>query len=261
MLAIAPLAACSADTQPKPTAASSSSAAPAVLDILVSNDDGVEAPGIDALVNALLVEPYVNVTVVAPTTNQSGSGGNTTATPVTAHDATTLSGHVATAVDGFPADSVLYALIVLGQHPDLVISGVNAGQNVGLFIDISGTVGAARAAAQRGFPALAVSAGVADEIDFETAAHLAVDWLREHRNALTAGGARPTTVTNLNVPSCTIGKIRGEVEVAPDPKAPADQALAVADCKSTAPQPSTDVAAFVDGFATLSEIPLLPASG
>jgi len=254
--------ACSDDTKPTSAASSSSASAPRVLRILVSNDDGVTAEGIDALVQALVAEPDVSVTVVAPTENQSGTGGKTTPTPVTAHDVTTLSGYRAVAVDGFPADAVVYGLTtVLHERPDLVITGTNAGQNIGPFIDISGTVGAARAAAQRGVPALAVSAGLADEIDFQTASQFAVEWLREHRGALVAGTAAPTTVSNLNAPSCNIGHIRGVAEVTPDPTVPTAQALASSDCTSTVAQPPTDVAAFLDGFATLSELPLQPAAG
>jgi len=256
------LGACSSDTKPSPAASSSSSSAPRVLQILVSNDDGVASEGIDALVQALVAEQDVAVTVVAPAENQSGTGGKTSPAPVTAHDAVTISGHRAVAVDGFPADAVLYGLTtVLHEPPDLVITGTNAGQNIGPFIDISGTVGAARAAAQRGVPALAVSAGLADEIDFQTASQLAVEWLRGHRGALVAGGPPPTTLSNLNAPSCTIGHVRGIAEVTPDPSVPAEQALASSDCTSTIVQPPTDVAAFLDGFATLSQLPLRPAGG
>ena len=76
------------------------------LDILVSNDDGYDAEGIDAVVEALIALPDTNVTVVAPAENQSGSGGNTTPGELTATDEETLSGYPVTAVQGFPADAV-----------------------------------------------------------------------------------------------------------------------------------------------------------
>ncbi len=102
------------------------------------------APGIDALVNALIAEPDVTVTVVAPAENQSGSGGNTTPGTLAASNATTASGYAATAVQGFPADAVIYGLTtVLKERPDVVITGTNAGQNIGPAIDVSGTIGAA----------------------------------------------------------------------------------------------------------------------
>jgi 5'-nucleotidase len=227
----------------------------------VSNDDGVGAPGIDSLVQALRAEPNVEVTVVAPADNKSGSGSSTSS-GATATNATTLSGFPATAVNGFPADAVNYGLdSVVKDKPDVVITGTNQGQNIGPFVDVSGTVGAARAAAQRGIPALAVSAGLGDPVDFAAATKQAIEWLREHRDALLAGGPAPTTVDNLNAPTCSAGEVRGLAEVPADPTAPNDQALAKVDCTSTVAQPSTDVAAFNAGFATLSHVPLTPATG
>jgi 5'-nucleotidase len=145
---------------------------------------------------------------------------------------------------------------VVTATPHLVIAGANAGQNLGPIIDISGTVGAARAAAQHGIPALAVSAGLGDPIDFAGAVSAAITWLREHRDDLLGAEARPVSVvTNINVPTCAAGSVRGEVTVAADPTAPTDVAVSPADCTSTAPAAATDVPAFHDGFATISEVP------
>ena len=261
------IAGCSSDSKPAASSnsdVSSSSAAPArALRILVSNDDGVGAPGIDSLVEALRKEPNVEVTVVAPAKEQSGSGGQTTAGGVTAGPATTISGYEATAVDGFPADAVNYGLdSVVKEKPDLVMSGTNSVQNLGPSLDVSGTVGAARAAAQRGIPALAVSAGLGDPVDFEAATAQAIEWLREHRDALLAGGPAPTTLDSINAPTCATGEVRGLAEVPADPTPPLGDALkANIDCTQTVAQPSTDVAAFNAGFATLSQVPITPASG
>jgi 5'-nucleotidase len=272
LLTILVAAGCSSDNKtpaaaPSGSASSSASTAPSSaaatrpLRILVSNDDGVSAPGIDALVTALAAEPATEVTVVAPAANQSGAGSKTSPGPLTASKATTASGYPATAVDGFPADSVVYGLhTVLTAPPDLVITGINAGQNIGPAIDLSGTVGAARAAAQEGIPAVAVSAGFPDPFDFATGAKAAIDWLHDHRSALLESHAAPTTVANINVPTCTSGSVRGQVEVTPDPAAALGDAIAPADCTSTQPAPTTDVAAFHNGFVTISEVGLKPAS-
>lgn len=240
----------------------SASAPPArALRILVSNDDGVAAAGIDALVNALIAEPDVTVTVVAPAENQSGSGGNTTPGTLIASGATTASGYAATAVQGFPADAVIYGLTtVLKARPDVVITGTNAGQNIGPSIDLSGTIGAARAAAQRGIPALAVSAGFGDPIDYATPTAEAVKWLRDHRAGLLASPAPPGSVDNLNAPTCPNGRVRGLVNTTPEVGATFADALADPDCTSTEPAPPGDVAAFHVGFATLETVPLQPAS-
>jgi len=260
------VAGCSSDSKPaaSSSAPASSSAAPArPLRILVSNDDGVGAPGIDSLVEALRAEPNVEITVSAPAADSSGSDGKTTPGGVTATPAKTVSGYDATAVNGFPADAVNYGLdAVMKEKPDLVMSGTNSLPNLGPGVDMSGTVGAARAAAQRGIPALAVSAGIGDPVDFDTASELAVEWLREHRDALLAGGPPPTTVDNLNAPTCATGEVRGVAEVPADPTALlADTLMPSVDCSSTVPQPSTDVAAFNAGFATLSHVPITPATG
>ena len=88
-----------------PAASASAAKAPAPIKILVSNDDGVRADGINALVNALRKEAKVTVTVIAPATNVSGTGSKTTPGVLTASPTTTLGGVAATAVNGYPADS------------------------------------------------------------------------------------------------------------------------------------------------------------
>lgn len=257
----APSAAASASSALSSASTASASAAPRPLRILVSNDDGVSAPGIDALVKALVAEPNVIVTVVAPAEDQTGSGGKTTPGTLTASSTTTASGYPAIAVQGFPADAVTHGLtVVLTERPDVVISGTNAGQNLGPFVDISGTIGAARAAAQRGIPALAVSAGLGDPIDFASATADAVQWLRDHRSALIASPAPPASVDNINAPTCPTGQVRGLVTVTVDATARLEDALAAPDCASTVPAPAGDVAAFLAGFATLSTVPLQPGS-
>jgi 5'-nucleotidase len=265
--AVVVLAGCSSDSKPPSAAsaaastASASSPAARTLQILVSNDDGVAAPGIDALVQALAAEPDTQVTVVAPAANQSGTGATTSPGPLTATKTTTASGYPATSVEGYPADAVSYGLsAVLASPPDLVISGANAGQNLGPVLDISGTIGAARVATQQGIPALAVSAGFGNPIDFASAVSAAISWLHDHRDAVVAPHEPPTSVANLNVPSCDAGAVRGQVMVAADPAAPTDVAVSPADCTSTAPPGATDVPTFHAGFATLSDVPLRAAS-
>ncbi|ADP80226.1 5'/3'-nucleotidase SurE [Pseudofrankia inefficax] len=244
-----------------PTTAVVTPAAPQPLTILVSNDDGVGAAGIDAVVTALRALPAVTVDVVAPATNQSGTGGKTSPTTPAHHDATTASGVAATAVDGFPADSVNVALDVLGVKPNLVVTGINQGQNLGPFVDLSGTVGAARAAAAHGIPALATSMGLGPAFDYSQAATLVTAWVTAHRATFTGtGGAALSTVTNLNIPNCGAAKIRGERELATEPTV-TDMATAITngqDCSSTA-NPADEVGAFNAGFATLTTIPAKPA--
>lgn len=120
------------------------------LEVLVTNDDGYDTDGLDTIVEFLAALDGVEVTVVAPLEEQSGQGGRTTEGPLATEEVETASGREATAVDGYPADSVRAALDDLDLEPGLVVSGINAGQNVGPLIDISGTVGAARPAVAAG---------------------------------------------------------------------------------------------------------------
>ena len=232
-------------------------APPEPLEILVSNDDGVGAEGIDVLVTALTALDGVEVTVVAPAANQTGTGGRTTEGPLTTNEAQTASGYEARAVEGYPADTIRVALDELGLTPDLVVSGINEGQNLGPVVDLSGTVGAARAAARRGVPALAVSQGFGQDLDYEVAAGLVTDWIEAHADALRAGEVPADVVANLNVPTCDTGELRGQVEVA---SATTGDPLSTSDCTSTAEGQTDDVTAFANGYAPLTEMPVEPAA-
>lgn len=237
-------------------------AAPEPLTILVTNDDGIGAPGIDAMVTALGGLSDVEVVIVAPAENQSGSSDKTTEGEVTFSDAETASGVAGTAVDGFPADSIGVALDELGVEPDLVVSGVNEGQNTGPFAYISGTVGAGRAAVRRGVPAVAGSAGMGDLADFDAAAELVVAWVEEHRDELLAGEGTLEGVVSINVPGCTAGEIKEllEVELATEFLAGADPFSH--DCSvEPAEVPVSDVTALAAGHAAQTLVPTEDPAG
>ncbi|MFM7271985.1 MAG: 5'/3'-nucleotidase SurE [Actinomycetes bacterium] len=247
---VASLAACGGDDDASPGKPTQPTAKLPTLDILVTNDDDYAAPGIDALVERLRALPGVKITVVAPATNQSGTSDRTTPGPVTgltASEVTTASGYPATAVAGFPADSVNYALDVLELSPDLVVSGSNAGQNLGVVAPISGTIGAARTAVRRGYPGVAVSQGLGDPTDYSPSVDVAVQWIEVNRAALAGSADRSALleVVNVNAPQCTV---RG---VATVPLATAPNAEPV-DCESRAAAGPDDAASFAHGFATIT---------
>lgn len=180
-------------TAPTTTAATTTSEAVAgdgePLRILVTNDDSYEAEGIDALVEGLLTLDAIEVEVVAPLDEQSGQGGRSTVGDLEVTDVELASGYEARAVDGFPADSVRVAVDELGIEPDLVVSGINSGQNLGPLVDVSGTVGAARAAVARDIPALATCQGIGDDFDYDEAVPLIVAWVEDRRDDLASGDA------------------------------------------------------------------------
>jgi 5'-nucleotidase len=238
-------------------AATSTVAVARPLRILVSNDDGVAGPGLDVLVEALRQVPDVELTVVAPAEDQSGSSDRTTAGGVEYVDASTASGYPAVAVAGFPADSVLVALDELGATPDLVVSGINTGQNAGPVAAISGTVGVARTAVRRGIPALAVSGPLAfDPAVFALAAELVVDWIAENRQALVDGTVTTEVAFSINLPTCpadAIGALR-EVPLAtafPEGRNP----LVDSSCDQAGDPPTDDVLGLLAGYAVLTQVP------
>jgi len=241
-----------------PTDAAPATTAPdaTVLRVLVTNDDGVRAPGIAALVQELRALPGTLVTVVAPSENRSGTGGKVTEGSVRTSGTTTLDGYPATAVDGYPADAVAVALGENGPQPDVVVSGVNDGANLGPTTRISGTVGAARAAAEAGIPAVAVSQGRGSPPDLANGARLAALWVERHREQLLARDMDVVGVVNLNVPTCTNGTVHGIKEV--PPATTTQGADGTPDCSAATQfaDPADDVAAYLAGWASQSELPL-----
>lgn len=246
-----------AESNPPATEATPTTESPVVLRILVTNDDGVEADGIDAIVQGLLTLENVEVTVVAPLENQSGTGGQTTAGELVVTDTTTKSGYPAKAVAGFPADSIVWAIDQGGIDfvPDLVVSGINAGQNYSSeIIPFSGTVGAARAAAARGIPALAVSQGLGEPIDFPSGVAAGLAWIEDNVAALLAESGTIDSFTSINVPTCAPGTTtRGTVEVPVASLNGSDYDSQ--DCASTV-EATSDVTGFQSGFVTVTELPV-----
>jgi 5'-nucleotidase len=255
------LAGCSGDDGDDGADGTAGATTTAVLEpvvIVVTNDDGIGAEGIDVLVDALDAVPGAELHIVAPATDQSGTSDNTTPGGAEYSDAATAGGVEGTAVEGFPADTIAVALDELALEPDLVVSGINRGQNVGPLVQVSGTVGAARAAARRAIPALAVSAELADAPDYATSAALAVDWIEEHRDELGSGENDEQVVANLNVPTCDAGgEVRGVLEVPVATAFPAGVSAGdlPVDCAAAATSAADDVAALLIGYASLSEVP------
>jgi len=241
---------------PASGAAGAKTPRPAIT-VLVTNDDGVGAPGIDAIVEAVRAEKKTKVVVVAPAENQSGSGAKTTPGGAPGAPATTASSYPATAVRGFPADAVIYALEVQKVKPNAVISGSNLGQNLGPITEVSGTVGAAREAARHGIPALAVSNGLGESPDFATAARLALEWLRQHRRVLATakpGGPPLPQIDSINVPNCP-GGVRGLYPTVLAPEGTTEPLVSTTpNCASTTTSFTSDAQAFNNGYASITKV-------
>ncbi len=248
------------ETTDTTTAETTTTVAAESMRILVSNDDGYGAEGIDALVEGLLTLEDVEITVSAPAENQSGSSDTTEPGEQTETEVETISGYPATSVDGYPADSVEQGLAAMADAPPhLVISGINEGQNIGPLTELSGTVGAARTGARAGVTALATSQGLftdgGPEPAYETAVPLILEWVEANREAILAG--ETVEVWNLNVPTCDGGELGEliETEVATEAQA-SGLDLGAVDCNADV-DPATidnDVAGFLAGHPVLTPL-------
>jgi 5'-nucleotidase len=176
------------------------------LKILVSNDDGVYADGLWALVKEL--REIATVTVVAPDRDQSGAGTSVTLRhPLRMFEIKApLDGVAAYSVEGTPADSVILALkLILKDGVDLIVSGINEGPNLGDDVYISGTVGAALQGFFYGIPAIALSIGAFGSLHFDMGARLAKLMAKE----VVDKGLSRRLLLNVNLPNLPQDKLEG----------------------------------------------------
>ncbi len=173
--------------------------------VLISNDDGINAPGLKVLEEAL--KPMVKeLWVVAPETEQSATSHSLTLRrPLRIR-------HVSEkryAVDGTPTDAVLLGVtkLMTGTRPDLVISGINRGGNLGEDVTYSGTVAAAMEGALLGIPSIALSQyfGDREKVKWSTAKK----WTPKVLNKLISMGWPSTIFINVNFPDVTAAKVKG----------------------------------------------------
>jgi 5'-nucleotidase len=181
--------------------------------ILVTNDDGIYAPGLKAAIES--VQHLGEVVVVAPSGQRSGVGRSISVFEPLRFAQMNLDGQRAYAVTGTPTDSVIIGIfsIMGGEYPDLVLSGINVGENISTdTVTTSGTVGAALEAASYGIPAIAASVQVVDQGDkfdiqhrdtckfgFDAAVKLV---RRVASRVLERGLPEGVDVLNLTVPAC-----------------------------------------------------------
>jgi 5'-nucleotidase len=169
--------------------------------ILLSNDDGYLAPGLRILAEALA--RHHTISVVAPERNCSGASNSLTLErPLRPQ----LADNGFYFINGTPTDCVHLAITgLLDEEPDMVVSGINAGANMGDDVLYSGTVAAAMEGRFLGLPALAVSMNSFEPTHFETAARAVVEFIDQLES-------RPlvhSTILNMNVPNVAWDEIRG----------------------------------------------------
>lgn len=171
------------------------------MHILISNDDGYLAQGINVLAAAL--RQYATISVVAPDKNRSAASNSLTLDmPLRA----TLCDNGFVRVDGTPTDCVHLAITgLLEQEPDMVFAGINHGANLGDDVLYSGTVAAATEGRFLGLPAVAISLASSDPKHFDTAAHVAVTLMKK----ILSHPLPQDTLLNVNVPDLPLAEIRG----------------------------------------------------
>ncbi len=175
------------------------------LSILISNDDGIDAAGIYALVQE--IKKIADVTVVAPDKQQSAVGHAITVNyPLRAMPFRKNNEFFGYAVEGTPADAVkLGVRFLMKKKPDMIISGINHGSNTAINIIYSGTVSAATEGTILGIPSIAVSLATYHEPDFTYAAKFSARLVRE----VAKRGLPEGTLLNVNVPAVPNNQIRG----------------------------------------------------
>jgi 5'-nucleotidase len=168
--------------------------------VLLTNDDGIFAPGLAAMERAL--GRICDVVVAAPSTEQSGVGHAITfLTPLTAKEVFEGRRRRGWAVDGSPADSVKLAIAEFcPRRPDLVISGINGGLNAGINVLYSGTVAAAIEASFFGITSCAVSLEFDEHADYDRAAAIALGVIRQ----ILDRSPRAGSLFNLNIPTAAL---------------------------------------------------------
>jgi len=236
--------------------------------ILVTNDDGVNAPGLLALVHEM--RRLGEVSVLAPDRNWSGGGHvKTLDRALRVKEFRLADGTQAFASDGAPSDCVALATLGYFQEPvDLVISGINTGANLGHDVTYSGTVTAAMEAVIAGVPGIAVSLETVDghlgEIDYEPAARAAAKIVRQ----VIENGLAHEVLLNVNVPFLPDDKMRGIVltrqglrvyhsrlDARTDPRNKSYYWIG-GDAPTGVPERGTDVGALAEGFVSVTPLQL-----
>jgi len=175
------------------------------LNILVTNDDGIMSPGIILLAEALSEDH--EVLVVAPDVERSATGhAITIRTPLWAKEVKVGNKNIGYAINGTPADCVKLGLLAISDRKiDLVISGVNKGQNMGIDVLYSGTVSGALEGAVTDTSSIAISSSDWSNPEYETAVRFMVDFLRIYD----VSEMPDFTALNINVPSIKYEELKG----------------------------------------------------
>jgi len=229
--------------------------------ILITNDDGVRAPGLAAV--AQVLQAIGQVIIVAPAGEQSGSGHSIVRRePIFREDLTLPNGLKAIGLTATPASSVNVAIRnILAPKPDLVVAGINRGYNLGFAAYLSGTVGAAREGAMHGVPSIATSlaeTGAPGDLVFAAEEVLGV------ARRVKQYGLPQNTFLNVNIPAMPAGGYRGYLVTTQAPQHGGEERFAEMTHPSgrtiywnvytegATAAPGTDIRAVADGYVSVT---------
>tara|TARA_B100001027_G_scaffold72096_1_gene49230 strand:- start:314 stop:1066 length:753 start_codon:yes stop_codon:yes gene_type:complete len=175
------------------------------LKILITNDDGIFSSGIYALWE--VAKEFGSVYVVAPNSQKSATGHSITISkPLFVDKIKRRNGFEGASVTGSPADCVKFGLKkILSDAPDLILSGINLGSNLGNNIIYSGTVAAAIEGAMQNIPSIAFSIDSFNPKSFDTSKYI----IRQIINLAVENGINKNFIWNVNIPNCEIDQLRG----------------------------------------------------
>lgn len=229
------------------------------MKILLTNDDGIFAPGLFAIYKELI--KIGDVTVVAPADSQSGTSHSVTFfQPLICNKISINDQFTGYSVQGSPADCVKLACLQLHPEPiDLLISGINNGANAGINVFYSGTVAAAIEASFLKVPAVAMSLSGDQQMDFETAAKYCIKTLKKLMPVKTGD------VLNINIPKLSRGRPKG-IKIVPHSDKGFDEyyvrqksdlgqmVFQLAGSPHLVDESPTDTTALMDGFITVTAL-------
>lgn len=238
------------------------------MHILVTNDDGVQAPGLMALAGAM--KPLGDVTILAPNQNWTAGGHvKTLHRPLRVRHARLDDGTAALASDGAPSDCVALAMLgVVEEKIDLVVSGINPNANLGHDITYSGTVTAAMEAVIHGIPGIAFSLDspgtIPEELDFTGAAEIAQRIVRR----VQSNGLSNDLLLNVNIPYRPASEMQGlrvtrqglrvyrdKLDARQDPRGRPYYWIG-GEWPTGVPDDGTDIGAVADGYVSITPLHL-----
>ncbi len=238
------------------------------MQILLTNDDGIFAPGLAAIYKELV--KIGDVTVVAPAVSHSGASHSVTLHQPLICNKVDINGlFTGFSVQGSPADCVKLAVMQLHDGPiDLLVAGINNGANAGINVYYSGTVAAAMEGAFLKIPAVAISLAAEEQMDFEKAAEYCAKILKKLmpiKSGESRPGLRRGEVININIPQLSKGQPKGirvvpqsstgfEEYYIPQKNEQGQTVFQLAGGPHHADDSSTDTTSLVEGFITITAL-------